>query len=1201
MSTDPDLPLSLARTVDAVCTRFEAAWQAGTPPRVEDYLGGLDSTTYAAVLRELLALDVYYRRKAGERPRADDYRARFPGLDDAALAELLTDDPASAGPATTADAQATDTTGAVAGQRVPYFGDYELLGEIARGGMGVVYRARQVSLNRPVALKMIRTGEFASDTEVERFRQEAEAAANLDHPHIVPIYEVGEHQGRHYFSMKLVEGGSLAQARGGWCLRPGLDRAELRRRQRRLATLMAAVARAVHHAHQRGILHRDLKPANILVDAAGSPQVTDFGLAKRVEGDSALTQSGAVVGTPSYLAPEQAAGASLLTTQADVYGLGAVLYELLTDRPPFKAATPLDTLLAVRQQEPARPRALVPQADRDLETVCLKCLEKEPDRRYGSAEAMAADLERWLAGEPVTARRAGTVERVVRWVRRHPAPVAVAVASVVALVALVGAGVAQAYNQELEDANGQLVSANDRLESTAAQLRTTLGEVRVQKTEAENQRTRAREERAKARRYLYVAQMTQAQQALQEGRLGKMMQLLRAQIPEGDDEDLRGFEWFHLWRAHHGEQSRLRGHDGPVTAVAFSPDDRLLASGGADNAILLWDTRDGRLVRRLSGHAGKVTDVAFSADGTRLASASADGTTRIWSAPDGKPLLTLRGHEAAVHAVAFAGPDRVVSASEDKTVRVWNAASGETTLVFTAHTQPVLSLAVTADGAMVASASAFVKYGGVPTGETILWDLRTGRTIHGLGRKRACSAVALSPDGRRAARACLPKKEANKIESWELEICDLETGNLRSMVAHTALVTRLAFDPRGTRLASASFDQTVKVWDLEADGEPVTLREQAATHAVAFSPDGLRLASGSQDRTVALWSMPGAGAQTVLRGSERCHTAAYRPDGRRIAATAPWSVQVWDASTGEPLTKTVRAYPRGRIAWSPDGRQLGVGLKAEIFDADTIEMRWRLRRDADTEEDFAGQHYPLASAFSPSGDLIACGGWGGLPGGPGSYLGTVTVWDTATRQRLSELAVADWAAAVAFSPDGKALAIGTGTFTLGLKAGELLLWDPRGRKVLRRFEGFAESVWQVAFSPDGSHLAAAIGDYLAPPTGRPGEVRVWEVATGRLIHTFTGHQSCVWSVAFSPDGRRLASGAGCYRFGGPPAGETGEVGEIKLWDLTTGQEVYSVTEHRGAVLWVGFSPCGRRLASTSEQGPLTIRDGTPLASVPERD
>jgi serine/threonine-protein kinase len=327
--------------------------------------------------------------RSGKTPDPAVWQARYPELA-SDLAEFFADRDALerlAGPLRSVAKDAPATVG----------DDYEILEEIARGGMGIVYKARQKSLNRVVALKMVQPGRAKEDGD--RFRQEAEAAAHLDHPHIVPIYEVGEDNGRPYFSMKFIDGVDL----GEW-LHDNRENLRSKAFLRTAVGQLAVVAKAVHHAHQRGILHRDLKPSNILLDQDGQPHVADFGLARRVDGDSAFTHSGAIAGTPSYMAPEQAAAAATLTTAVDVYALGAILYEVLTGQPPFRAETPLDTILQVRSQEPPRPRVLNTRIDRDLETICLKCLDKDPAHRYGSAEALADDLERWLQGEPIMAR-----------------------------------------------------------------------------------------------------------------------------------------------------------------------------------------------------------------------------------------------------------------------------------------------------------------------------------------------------------------------------------------------------------------------------------------------------------------------------------------------------------------------------------------------------------------------------------------------------------------------------------------------------------------------------------------------------------------------------------------------------------------------------------------------------------------------------
>jgi Protein kinase domain len=371
------------------------------------------------------------------------------------------------------------------GTRARYFGDYELIRELGRGGMGIVYKARQISLNRPVAVKMIKSAALASDDELRRFQNEAEAVAQLNHPHIVPILEVGNHDDLSYFSMRLIGGKSLDKKLADHVANP-----------KAAAKLLKKAAEAVHHAHQRGILHRDLKPANILLDEQGEPFVTDFGLAKRVAGDSELTHSGAILGTPAYMAPEQASGLrGGVTTASDVYSLGAVLYALLTGRAPFGGESAAEILDQVRHQAPEPPSKRNQRVPRDLEVICLKCLAKEPRSRYGSAEALAQDLGRWLTGMPITARPIGSVERLWRWGIRNPIVAGLLVAVVVALAA--GTAISSYFAFMASNQAKQALANATRADLNAGQM-----------TE---QRDRANTNASAARHNLYIAHMHLAQ------------------------------------------------------------------------------------------------------------------------------------------------------------------------------------------------------------------------------------------------------------------------------------------------------------------------------------------------------------------------------------------------------------------------------------------------------------------------------------------------------------------------------------------------------------------------------------------------------------------------------------------------------------------------------------------------------------------
>jgi hypothetical protein len=490
--SEESLPLSAEMRIDAVCVRFEAAWKAvasgGARPAIEAYLGDAADAERAALLRELLALDLDYRKRGSERPAPDDYRPWFP--EHAEVIERLFAEQNQAagrgpempggGPGQEAGADPESTVAPGPPQAVkkaavvqadwPVVPGYEILSELGRGGMGVVYRVRHLALKRTVALKMILAGAHAGAEELARFRAEAEAVARLQHPHIIQIHEVGEHAGLPYFSLEFCPGGSLAQKLSGTPLPPG-----------EAAALVEQLARAVQAAHDKGILHRDLKPANVLLAEDGTPRITDFGLAKRLD-RAGQTASGAVIGTPSYMAPEQAGGKSKeLTATCDVYALGAILYECLTGRPPFRAATPVDTMLQVVSDEPVPPAQLNARVPVDLETVCLKCLHKDPGKRYESAAALADDLQRWQKGEPVRARPVGRLDKVRKWARRNPALAASLTA--VALVLLASTAVSTYfYAAAAQRAEGEAKQKSDEFAAVDALAKTS--EELTQKSQA---------------------------------------------------------------------------------------------------------------------------------------------------------------------------------------------------------------------------------------------------------------------------------------------------------------------------------------------------------------------------------------------------------------------------------------------------------------------------------------------------------------------------------------------------------------------------------------------------------------------------------------------------------------------------------------------------------------------------------------------
>jgi WD40 repeat protein len=975
--------------------------------------------------------------------------------------------------ATEAPAQTSASGTAVPGAKLQYFGDYELLEEISRGGMGVVFKARQISLSRLVAVKLISAGTLATLELVKRFKAEAEAAASLAHPNIVPIYEIGEHQGQHYFSMGLIEGPNLRSAISSFKLGPNPERAV------RLAT---TVASAVHYAHQRGVLHRDIKPSNILLDAAGEPHLTDFGLAKLIEKESTLTRTNAVLGTPAYISPEQARGDTKeVTTAADVYGVGAVLYEMLTGSAPFAGGTSLETIRQVLEQEPRRPSACDPRIDRDLETICLKCLEKEPGKRYSSAAGLASDLERWLRHEPIMARRSSPRERLEKWVRRRPASAALGAAALLLLILV---------------AIGSPIAA-----------------WRINRA---RQLAQARE--LQAHRAVYIANMNLAQQAWDQTKVGRVRQILQ----DTASSPSRDFEWYYWQSQTHLELKTLRGHLGPIGTVAFTPDGRFLTTS-ADSTAKIWLVESGRELFTLAGHTALIWSGAFSPDAHWVATASWDGTAKVWDAANGQLRHTLRGHNGGVWAVTFS-PDsqRIVTGGDDGTAKVWLAATGQELQTLNPN-YGINCVAFSPDGRRIVT-------GGDDAGGTV-WEADSGRELFALhGHKGSIVSVAFPPDGRQIVTGSY---------DCTARVWDAVDGRpLFTLDGHRGDVNSVAFSPDGQRILTGSSDTTAKVWDAATGRELFTLHgHDDVVACVAFSADARQIATGSIDLTAKIWDAAGSRESMALTGHDGgVASVAFSPDAQRIVSGGrDQTVRVWDAATGRLLLSFPHHSGWVRsVAFSLNGREIATGS-----DDSTIKL-W----DAATGQELLkldGHGRVWSVAFSPDGRRILAGGddrtahvWdttshrellalkghsGGIrtvacsPDGrriiTSSADRTAKVWDAATGQELLTMRGhrgAVWSAA--FSLDGKWIVTGSEDQTARV-------WDAATARESLTLKGHTGGVRSAAFSRNGRRIITGSDDSTA---------RVWDAESGGEVLTLKGNTEAVRSVDASFDGKRIVTG-----------------------------------------------------------------------------
>jgi WD40 repeat protein len=1052
------------------------------------------------------------------------------------------------------------------------FGDYELLEEIARGGMGVVYRARQLSLGREVAVKMILAGELATTESVQRFRNEAATAARLDHPNIVSVYEIGEHDMQHYFSMRLVLGKrniamwARSQASAG--------------NAKSIATMMAKVAYAVAFAHERGVLHRDLKPSNILVDEQGEPQVTDFGLAKLLnEQDSGLTISAVMLGSPSYMAPEQADGRhGDVTTLTDVYGLGAVLYELLTRRPPFTGATPLATAKQVVEQMPA-PLTGAPQ---DLATICLKCLTKEPAQRYASAHELAEDLERFSNGEAIHARSVTVPEAIWRWARRSP-KIAALLGLVLMASALGVTGITWQWRRA-ETANAGLAASVAQLEWRRA----------VQLLDSGD----------------YSVGMAQLARLLRTDPGNPRVASLAVSVLEEG-----GFAFPAAPRLSHGQSSII--HE-----ARLSPDESCLATAGSDGTARLWDAATSRPLGATMRHEGAVRWVEFSPDGSQMATASDDGTARLWDARTGAPLSPPLRHEGPVAMARFGPASRLATISADGTAGVWKEATlihklelggaGRALVwsvvrgsLFTASDSGVAawnldgqklfsadaavnSLALSPDGLRLAgwspesvhlwdattgaesdvkleNTTSLLDVAWSPDSKRIagaakgawarIWEAETGRALTPkLNHLYECACVAFSPDG----TALVSGGSDGMAQRWDAFSGQL----LGARITHREAVMKAVFSKNGDHLLlvahpwnvrSRPRGGTVQLWDLRHRG-PSAWRYRypngKTAGAVAWSPDGSRWAShavGGESTLHAVGqptvTLPGSSIGGWARG------LAFLPDGERLLVVGTaGEFSVWSLADRRRTLGPLQLGKVEGVCLFPDGRQVAIGLlngKVAIRDTSTGAVMRTL----------PAHHAPLNCVdVSPDGSLVATAGEDGQ----------CFVSDAATGNPLfAPIQADDEFVSVQFSHDGRWIVTASHDRTVRV-------WNARTgaqRGPEMRHDG---EVAYAQFSPDGRVVLSA---------DRSGAARLWSASTGEPLGDPMRHSTALRHARFSPDGRRIVT-----------EDHTG----LRLWETATGEPL-TLRQPHPTLIGIGFFSRGQHTAFSPDGS--SVLQGTATANV----
>lgn len=978
-------------------------------------------------------------------------------------------------------------------QRV--FGDYEIIQMIAQGGMGIVYKAKQISLNRVVALKMIRSGQLATPAEVQRFQTEATAAAQLDHPNIVPIYEIGECDGHYFYSMKYVEGDNLSTVIG----RRPMD-------LKKAACILSKIARAVHYAHQHGVLHRDLKPTNILIDKNGEPQLTDFGLAKFLGQKENLTQSNAVMGSANYMSPEQAEGKiSEVSVASDVYSLGAILYEMLTGKPPFEGESFVDTLRKVIEKDPIPPSTLNPRVDIDLETICLKCLDKQPANRYSSAEELANELESWMDGRPIKARPITRMQRLIKWAKRRPA-----IAGLLLLLFIVAAiGIGGIFWQWRE-----AVSARKFAEQKALDA--------AQQAKIANDTAQA------LRLSLYAADINLAQRALLENNRGRAVELIRKHIPAKGQKDLRGFEWRYLYNLTRGDEQSSFQHNDFVESALLSPDNSKVITTDRSPFIYIWDIKQNKIIARLGELDSPVvrgtmfftknplylvvqtalsvylfnltnwTQVAqlqrahlplfFIQNGQYVAVKSfvigiLYFETETWEPrdlPDNQfmDLGTFRG-------VSPDGSFFITSIEDDQIehIQFWDY-TGNLIKVITCHIENPTYMAVSVDAKYLSA--------GDSRGYVKLWDANSGNELHSWqAHDSTIGALNFSYDSRVLATAGFDQT----IKLWEIPTRRL----LATLNGHYNEVWSIWFSRDNKWLVSGSKDSTAKLWRAEAKNEDKTL--QNAMTPLGFSPDGSKIITLDFDKKLRLRNV---NSRQII--SELNIPTAEIAEGASIAVSKDLTLCAIGMRNGDAVVFDIKSASKLNvipahiepITWitiSEDNQKLATATSQQI-------AVWDLKS---TKRIFDAGNCSGPIAFSKDGKYLAAT--------LQDYSGIV--WDVATGKQVAKLIGHRWTIwAVKFTDDAERL------ITAGMD-GTARVWETKTGRQLAVLTGHKEVIPAIDISPDGRTLVTGSADDT---------VKLWSMDTYQELITITEFGEDVGSALFSPDGTTLA--VGCFPGGG---------------------------------------------------------------------